>query len=227
MLRSMLRCDDLLSRLLIGLCVLLFAAPALLWLVGAAPDQAQSLNRLLALAKPSSPAFHLWQPLTYSFVHGGWLHLIFNMLGLWLFAPSLEAERGRLWLAETYFISVLWAGIAHVALSPWLHTSSVLIGASGGLYGLMVAYALHFPQERIPLVPGFEVRARSLAIFYAVFEIYLLLPNSLPGAAWLDAKLGNVAHVAHLGGMLGGLMLGRRPPSAPASTSASTPASRV
>jgi membrane associated rhomboid family serine protease len=210
-LTFLLRSKDLLSRTLVLACVLLFAAPALLWLFGASPDKVRGLYRLLALARPDSDGFRLWQPITYAFVHGSWLHLIFNMLGLWLFAPPLEAERGRLWLAETYFISVLWAGIAHVALSPWLHTSSVLIGASGGLYGLMVAYALHFPEDRIPLLPGLEVRARSLAIFYALFEIYLLLPHVLPGAAWLDGKLGNVAHVAHLGGMLGGLMLGRRP----------------
>lgn len=215
-LLSLLRLPDLLSRTLILACVLLFVGPALLWLLGAPPDKVRGLYRLLALARPGSDGFHFWQPLTYAFVHGGWIHLIFNMLGLWLFAPPLEEERGRLWLAETFFVSVLWAGILHVALSPWLHTSSVLIGASGGLYGLMVAYALHYPDDRLPLLPGLAVRARTLALCYALIEVYLLFPV-LPGAAWLDAKLGNVAHVAHLGGMLGGLMLGRRaPPDRPA-----------
>jgi membrane associated rhomboid family serine protease len=193
---------------LIGLCVALFVGPALLWLLGWQGLWLRQLHTWLALPRPSSLNFHLWQPLTYAFVHGGWIHLTLNMLGLWLFAPPLEQLRGRVWLLETFFASVLWAGIVHVLLAPWLNESAVLIGASGGLYGLMVAFALHFPDERLPVFPGIEAKARHLALGYALLELYLLFPV-LPGAAWLDSKLGNVAHLAHLGGMLGGWMLGR------------------
>lgn len=202
------------TRVLIGLCVLLHLVPVAVAGFGSSPDAARSVVRVLGLARPGSEAFEWWQPITYSFVHGSWLHLVFNMLGLWLFAPPLEAERGRTWFLETYFISVLWAAILHVIVSPWLGAGSVLIGASGGLYGLMVAYAWHYPDERLPLLPGLEVKARVLALVYAGIELYLLFPTWLPGAAWLDGKLGHMAHVAHLGGMLGGWMLGRRPSGA-------------
>ncbi|NDY91665.1 rhomboid family intramembrane serine protease [Ideonella livida] len=204
------RPPDLVSRGLVGVCLLLFLGPLLLWLLGGSPAWTQRLHALLALPRPSSPDFHLWQPLTYAFIHGGWIHLLFNVLGLWLFAPPLEEVRGRQWLLETFLASVLWAGIVHVLLAPWLQESAVLIGASGGLYGLMVAFALHFPEERLPLLPGLEVKARTLALVYGGLELYLLFPV-LPGAAWLDQQLGHVAHLAHLGGMLGGLMLGRPP----------------
>ena len=202
--------EDGLSRTLIGVCVLLMLVFSLAPLLGHGLD-VQAARRLLALAPPGSAQFRFWQPITYAFVHGSWVHLGLNMLGLWLFAPALEAVRGKLWLAETYFISVLWAGIIHVVITPWVSGISVVVGASGGLYGLMVAYALHFPDDRIPLLPGVNVRARWLALGYGLVEVYLLLPHLLPGAAWLDAKLGHVAHLAHLGGMLGGLMLGQRP----------------
>lgn len=193
---------------LIGLCSLLFLAVQL----SRPPLPGQwAWHQWLTLWPPGSPRFQLWQPLSYALLHGSWVHLLFNMAGLWLFGTELERRFGPLWLAEVFVASVLWAAIAHVMLSPLLHQSGSLIGASGGLYGLLVAYSVAFPGHRLPLLPGWDVGARTLAISYAALELYLLFPAALPGAAWLGHVMGNISHLAHVGGMAGGLMLAQRP----------------
>jgi membrane associated rhomboid family serine protease len=157
-------------------------------------------------------------------LHGSWVHLAFNLMGLWVFGAELERKFGALWTAEVYGASVLWAAIAHVVLSPMLGTVSSLIGASGGLYGLLVAYGVAFPQHRLPLLPGVSVGARTFALSYAALELYLTFPSALPGAAWASHVMGNISHLAHLGGMAGGLMLAQSPEEAERRVQAKEPA---
>lgn len=191
---------------LLALCVLVHLAGEL-----AEPETLRAWHLALALSPPGSPQFHVWQPLSYGLLHGSWLHLGFNMLGLWVFGAELERRFGALWTVEVFGASVLWAAIAHVILSPWLGQPSSLVGASGGLYGLLVAYSVAFPDHRLPLLPGVEVGARTFAACYAGLELYLMFPSALPGAALFAHFLGNMSHLAHLGGMAGGLMLAQGP----------------
>jgi membrane associated rhomboid family serine protease len=141
-------------------------------------------------------AFHPWQLLTYSFLHGSLFHLGFNMFAIWMFGSALERKWGELRYLLTYLLSVATAAVTHIVVTGYLmrHTGPV-IGASGGAFGLMLAYALYFPNHRIALIhPAFSVRARLFVLGYALIELLLGVFNSEEG----------VAHFAHLGGLYGG-----------------------
>ncbi|MGO9446681.1 MAG: rhomboid family intramembrane serine protease [Thiobacillaceae bacterium] len=141
-------------------------------------------------------AFHPWQLLTYGFLHGSILHLTFNMFAIWMFGSALERKWGDLRYLLTYLLSVVTAAITHVVITGYLmRYTGPVIGASGGAFGLMLAYALYFPNHRIVLViPAFSVRARLFVLGYATIELLLGILNSAEG----------VAHFAHLGGLYGG-----------------------
>ena len=160
--------------------------------------------------------FMPWQLLSYAFLHGEPMHLIFNMLALVMFGAQLE----HLWGSRRYLIyfvvCVLGAGLCQLALA----SASVsqggpiypTIGASGGVFGLLLAYGMLFPNQRVMLLfPPIPMKARTLVIVYGLFELLLGFTGLQPG----------VAHFAHLGGMLfGGLLLlfWRRSPKPPSSS---------
>ena len=141
-------------------------------------------------------AFHPWQLLTYSFLHVSLLHLGLNMFAIWMFGSALERKWGQLRYLLTYLLSVVTAAAAHLVITGYLmRYSGPVIGASGGAFGLMLAYALYFPNHRIALfIPALAVRARLFVLGYAFIELLLGLFNSQEG----------VAHFAHLGGLYGG-----------------------
>ena len=141
-------------------------------------------------------AFHPWQLLTYGFLHGSLLHLGFNMFAIGMFGSALERKWGELRYLLTYLLSVVTAAITHIVVTGYLmRYTGPVIGASGGAFGLMLAYALYFPNHRIALlIPAFSVRARLFVIGYALIELVLGVLNSQEG----------VAHFAHLGGLYGG-----------------------
>jgi len=141
-------------------------------------------------------AFHPWQLVTYSFLHASLLHLGLNMFALGMFGAPLERKWGQLRYLLTYLLSVVTAAAAHLVITGYLmRYSDPVIGASGGAFGLMLAYALYFPNHRIALfIPAFAVRARLFVLGYAFIELLLGLFNSQEG----------VAHFAHLGGLYGG-----------------------
>jgi membrane associated rhomboid family serine protease len=141
-------------------------------------------------------AFHPWQLLTYSFLHVSLLHLGLNMFAIWMFGSALERKWGQLRYLLTYLLSVVTAAAAHLVVTGYLmRYSGPVIGASGGAFGLMLAYALYFPNHRIALfIPALAVRARLFVLGYAFIELLLGLFNSQEG----------VAHFAHLGGLYGG-----------------------
>lgn len=141
-------------------------------------------------------AFHPWQLLTYAFLHGSPWHLGFNMFAIWMFGSALERKWGELRYLLTYLLSVVTAALTHIVVTGYLmRYTGPVIGASGGAFGLMLAYALYFPNHRIALViPAFSVRARVFVIGYALIELLLGIFNSEEG----------VAHFAHLGGLYGG-----------------------
>jgi membrane associated rhomboid family serine protease len=164
------------------------------------------LTGLLALW-PIGPNFLPFQPVTYAFLHGGWAHLFFNMLGLWMFGGDLEYKLGRNRYLSLYFASVLTAALAQLLLAPLTGSQAPTVGASGALYGLLVAFAMSDPNRIVMLmIPPIPMKARTMAIVFGLLELYLLLPPFFPGVTFLNYVFGNVAHLAHLGGMLGGFL---------------------
>jgi len=149
---------------------------------------------------PAMPAGFLpWQVITYSFLHGNGLHLLVNMLGLYMFGSEVERILGRPRYFTYYFVSVLAAAVAQLVMSavgegPPYPT----IGASGGVFGLLLAYGMFFPRRIVVLIfPPIPMPARVFVIVYAAIELYLGVTGTQAG----------VAHFAHLGGMLGGFLL--------------------
>jgi membrane associated rhomboid family serine protease len=157
---------------------------------------------LWPLASPSyantgmSTAFLPWQVVTYSFLHGNTLHLAVNMLGLWMFGSEVERVLGSRRYVIYYFVSVLAAAAAQLAmsvLSPGPPYPTV--GASGGVFGLLLAYGMFFPRRIVMLIfPPIPMQARFFVFVYAAIELYLGVTGTQAG----------VAHFAHLGGMAGG-----------------------
>jgi len=141
--------------------------------------------------------FHVWQIVTYGFLHstGNLTHLLFNMLGLWMFGAEIERYVGARRLATCYFASVVTAGLTQIIVPPLLGAAPApTIGASGGVFGLLLAYALMFPNRKVvPLIPPIPMPAWLFATLYAGVELFLGVTGSISG----------VAHFAHLGGMIG------------------------
>lgn len=147
-----------------------------------------------ALWPIESGQFMPWQLVTYAFLHGDVLHLFFNMLGLWMFGAELERLWGHKRLLTFLLASVLTAAVSQLLVNALRHSYMPTVGASGGLYGLLLAYGMLFPNRTImPLFPPIPMKART---FVAVFGGLELL-QGLAGPS-------GVAHFAHLGGMLGG-----------------------
>ncbi len=144
--------------------------------------------------------FWIWQVATYMFLHGGLFHILFNMLALWMFGTELERLWGTRFFLKFYFISGIGAGILTVAFSllPFgfahqLH-QSIVIGASGAIYALLLAYALYFPDRPIYMYFVFPIPARIFVLIMGVIAFY----SSLSDAG------GGIANATHLGGLLVG-----------------------
>ena len=145
----------------------------------------------------SGGAFHVWQLITYNFLHGSLLHLTFNMIAIWMFGAALEKRWNDLRYLLTYLLSVAIAAMTQIAVSGYfLHATGPVIGASGGVFGLLLAYAMYFPNRVISFIflPFLQVRTRTFVIGYGVVELILGVTNTAAG----------VAHFAHLGGLFGG-----------------------
>jgi len=155
------------------------------------------LGQWLALWPLGSGQFAPWQLLTYAFLHGDFMHLFFNMLGIWMFGSELE----RLW-GQKRFIHMLLAGAIAAALvqlvfNLLIDSRAPMVGASGALFGLLLCYGMLFPNRTImPLFPPIPMKARTFVIVFGALELVL----GVYGAT-------GVAHFAHLGGMLGAWLL--------------------
>jgi membrane associated rhomboid family serine protease len=145
--------------------------------------------------------FHFWQIITYAFMHStdNITHLLFNMLGLWMFGAEVERYVGPRRLLACYFASVVTAALSQLFI-PILFGAppAPTIGASGGVFGLLLAYACLFPRRKvIPLIPPIPMPAWLFAALYAGLELFLGVTGTLSG----------VAHFAHLGGMVGSALV--------------------
>jgi membrane associated rhomboid family serine protease len=153
---------------------------------------------LFALWPVASGFFMPWQVATYAFLHGGLMHLAFNMYGLWMFGSELERIWGARRMAVFYGASVLAAAAAELAVSAVIGNPSPTVGASGGLFGLLIGFAMLFPQRRIVLlIPPIPMPAWVFVALYGALELFLGVTGTASG----------VAHFAHLGGLLGGWLV--------------------
>jgi membrane associated rhomboid family serine protease len=161
-----------------------------------------------------SVGFEFWQLFTSAFLHSpdNFAHIALNMYGLWAFGRVVENTLGSrrfLWL---YFASVLFSGVVQlIYVSLMAHEEVVpTIGASGGVFGVLLAFAMLFPHQRVMLIiPPIPMKAWVMVIVYGAIELFSGVVGTMQG----------VAHFAHLGGMLGALLLmlmwRRRFPPAP------------
>ncbi|NIP83774.1 MAG: rhomboid family intramembrane serine protease, partial [Gemmatimonadetes bacterium] len=140
---------------------------------------------------PTRVILRPWGPLTYMFVHGGLGHLFFNMLMLFFFGPPLEAKWGEREFLKFYVIS----GLGGAALS-YLFLPSSIIGASGALYGVMLAFAMNWPNAPIYVFGIFPVMAKYLVGFMALATLLSATGSAQGGSG--------IAHFAHLGGLVAG-----------------------
>ena len=145
--------------------------------------------------------FHVWQIITYAFLHStdNITHLLFNMLGLWMFGAEVERYVGPRRLLACYFASVVTAALSQLFIPALFGAPPApTIGASGGVFGLLLAYAVLFPKRKvIPLFPPIPMPAWLFATLYAGVELFLGVTGTLSG----------VAHFAHLGGMVGSALM--------------------
>jgi rhomboid family protein len=142
--------------------------------------------------------FEPWQLVTYAFLHGSLLHIGFNMFALYMFGSPVEQVFGARRYLWYYFVCVVSAAIAQLSVSALTGAVYPSIGASGGVFGLLLAYAIYFPHTKIMLLfPPIPMSARVFVIGYALLELYFGVTGTQEG----------VAHFAHLGGMVGGFIM--------------------
>lgn len=145
------------------------------------------------------PSFRIWQLVTYGFLHGGLAHLFFNMFALFMFGPDIERLFGAQRYLIYYIVCVIGAALMHLIVvsmagMPPLPT----IGASGGVFGLLLAFGMTYPNRRIMLLfPPIPMPAWLFVTLYGLLELYLGMTQTASG----------VAHFAHLGGMATGFVL--------------------
>lgn len=171
-----------------------------------------------------APDFYWWQPFTYMFLHGSWSHVLLNMLSLWMFGRIIEANMGQgrflvyylvcgvgaalcqeFWQTAQYYYEGLFAydvvnaGGILMPMEQYLNSWNT-IGASGATYGVLLAFGMTYPEERIMMLfPPIPMKAKYFVMVYAAIELFSAFGSN-----------GNIAHFAHLGGMLFGWLLIRQ-----------------
>ena len=181
------------------------------------------LNNLLGLHLFLAPDFHPYQLVTYMFMHGGFTHILFNMYAVWVFGSILERVWGSSRFLLFYIVTGVGAGLVQ-ELVQYLYYSMNLaqyaqvnmggglivpmaeylnlwttVGASGAVYGILLAFAMTFPNEQLFMIPfPFPIKAKYFVMIFGALELFTGLSNNVGD---------NVAHFAHLGGMIFGIVL--------------------
>ena len=129
--------------------------------------------------------FRPWQVVSYAFLHGSLTHLAFNMFGLWMFGSELERVWGTRRMLQFYFASVLVAAAAQLIVTGVMGSQAPTVGASGGLFGLLIGFAMVFPRRKItPLIPPIPMRAPVFVGLYGAVELTLGVTGSASGVGW-------------------------------------------
>lgn len=188
----------------------LLIANAVAFLAMLVLDRATILE-YFALFPAGSPFFRFWQPLTYMFLHADFSHLFFNMFALWMFGRGLEWEMGTKRFTLYYFVCGIGAALVQLAMAEidiarlsegsqlyWQYVCSPTLGASGSVFGLLLAFGMLHPNATIMLLfPPIPMRAKWFVIIYGLVELMF----------GISGRMDNVAHFAHLGGMFWGWLL--------------------
>ena len=176
---------------LIIINVLIFMATALL------PKAGNAIMEYCALSL-GTPFFHVYQFITYMFLHVNFEHIFFNMFALWMFGRTLEYELGQKRFLTYYMVCGIGAAlIQYLTALAFGEFPLVLVGASGAVMGLLLAFGVLHPNAVIMLlIPPIPKKAKWFVVIYGVIELFL---------GWRG--VGNVAHFAHVGGMLWGFLL--------------------
>ena len=169
------------------------------------------IYELFALFPVPSPLFEIWQPVTYMFMHGDFSHLFFNMFALWMFGRGLEQELGTKRFLTYYLVCGIGAGLVQLGMAQldlmrlpetslayqqYLWTPTV--GASGAVFGLLLAFGMLHPNATIMLlIPPIPMKAKWFVIIYGLLELFF----------GVSGRMDSVAHFAHIGGMFWGWLL--------------------
>ena len=152
-----------------------------------------------ALFYPTSPFFHWWQPLTHMFMHGGFAHIFFNMYAVYMFGSVLERQWGTKKFLIFYFVTGIGAGLINIGVQFMAHSFALTVGASGAIYGILMGYAMLYPDSVLTLIiPPVSMKAKWFVLIFAGIELLLGISNN---------PADNVAHFAHLGGLLFGFIM--------------------
>ena len=180
---------------------IIFALLIINGLVFALQQFAPSLMlKLFALWPVQVPWFMPWQLVTYGFMHSqsALMHIVFNMLMLWMFGRELEQIMGPRRFLTYYMTCVIGAGVVQLLVGAYYGSGAPTLGASGGVYGILLAYGMHFPNRTLMLIfPPIPMKAKYFVILLGLFELTLGFSGAAPG----------IANFAHLGGMLFGFFL--------------------
>ena len=149
---------------------------------------------------PLGTHFYIWQPLTYMFMHGGFLHLFFNMLALWMFGMELENVWGSRKFLTYYLVCGIGGALSNLLVAPLLGQAAPTVGASGAVFGVLLAFGMLFPDRLIYIYFFLPIRAKYMVVLWIGLELLYGVTGTTDG----------VAHFAHLGGMIGGYMVIRR-----------------
>jgi len=158
-----------------------------------------TLELMFALWPLGSGYFAPWQVVTYGFLHGGYAHIFFNMLGLYMFGSDIERLFGSRYFVAYYFACLVAAALSQLVVTALAGGPPVpTVGASGALYGLLLAFGMYFPRRMVVLIfPPIPMPARLFVIIFGGLELLFGVTGTADG----------VAHFAHLGGMLGGWLV--------------------
>jgi membrane associated rhomboid family serine protease len=156
----------------------------------------EAITTMGALWPVGSGNFRIWQPLTYMFLHGGTAHLFFNMFALWMFGAEIENHWGTKQFNTYYFVCGIGAAAFNLLMTQG--DLNPTVGASGAIYGILLAFGMMFPDRYIFLYFLFPLKAKYFIAGYALIEFFSGLGSRSMGSG------SNIAHFAHLGGMLVG-----------------------
>lgn len=182
------------SIVIIGICTVVFFYFAML----ASPDAARVGFTGLALWPLGSERMFPWQLITYGFLHGGLGHLFVNMFAVWMFGLQVEQAWGSRRFLAFYVACLLGAALTQLAVQAFTGATWPTVGASGAVFGLLLAFGVMYPENRVFLIfLPVPIKAKYFVLIYAALELFFGVTNMMP----------MVAHFAHLGGLAGGAIL--------------------
>jgi len=165
-------------------------------LLGGSRGQSQ-LNIFLAITPSLILKGYIWQIFTYQFLHGGFMHILFNMLALWMFGSELEMQWGKKEFIKYYLISGTGAGLVIFLIPTIFNQPSVTtLGASGAIFGLLLAYAIYWPDRKILFMLIFPIKVKYFVLGIGLISLFFTF----------GAGGGSISHIGHLGGLLSGYL---------------------